>query len=182
MRHSKECGLLQVLNSDTIRNILDVFVHPFLCKSQGPYHQWYCCGFIPHIRSISISRSLHLDSFSVTFTEVFLLVGMVISMSGQRFSFLFLMMMSGLLAFISQSVCIGMSHKIMRSSFSDIAWAHVPCSYHFALVLLLNSLQIFHCRSEAACAYVDIQFWPAQGSSCHNMVKGFLELTTYPTH
>ena len=47
-------------------------------------------AFIPHIRSISISRCLYLDSFSFTFTEVFLSVGMAISMSRQLFFFLVL--------------------------------------------------------------------------------------------
>ena len=37
-------------------------------------------AFIPHIRSISISRSLYLDSFPVIFTELFLSIGMAISM------------------------------------------------------------------------------------------------------
>ena len=36
------------------------YVHPFLYKSQHPYHHWYCCGFIPHICSILISRSNNL--------------------------------------------------------------------------------------------------------------------------
>ena len=47
-------------------------------------------AFIPHIRSISISRCLYLDSFSFIFTEVFLSVGMAISMSRQLFFFLVL--------------------------------------------------------------------------------------------
>ena len=55
-------------------------------------------AFTPYILSISISRSLYFDSFSVTLTEVFFLVRMVISVSRQLFSCLFLITKSGLLA------------------------------------------------------------------------------------
>ena len=66
------------------------------------------------------------------------------SMSRQLFSFLFLMTMSGLIAFISRSVCIDMYHKIVTSSFSDTVWD--SCSCHFDFVLMLNSLQMCKCR------------------------------------
>ena len=71
--------------------------------------------------------------------------------------------MSGLLAFISRSVCIDMYHKIVMSSFSDTVSG--SCSYNFDFVLMLNSLEMFQCRYVAALLclqYVDIQFWPAQ--------------------
>ena len=119
-------------------------------------------AFIPQIRSISISRSFHLDSCSVTFTdsELFLSVGMAISMSRQLFSFLFLMTMSGLLAFISRSVSTGMSHKIVMPSFSGTVWG--SCSYHFAFVSrILNRCSSAGMR-QLYCTCVDIQFWPAQ--------------------
>ena len=95
---------------------------PFVISPMAPINNGIVVAFIPYIRSISISRSLYLDRFLVTFTEVFLSVGIIISMSRQLFSFLFLMMMSGLLAFISRSVCIGTSHKIVMSSFSGHVW------------------------------------------------------------
>ena len=38
--------------------------------------------------------------------------------------------MSGLLAFISQSVCIGISHKIVMLSLSVTVWG--SCSYHLS--------------------------------------------------
>ena len=63
-------------------------------------------AFIPHIVSISISRSLFFDSFSVTLTEVFFSMGVDISISRQLFSCLFLITMSALLAFISLAVSI----------------------------------------------------------------------------
>ena len=43
--------------------------------------------FIPHVLSISISRSLYFESFSAVFKEVFLSVGIDISMSKQVLSF-----------------------------------------------------------------------------------------------
>ena len=79
-------------------------------------------AFIPHIHSISISRSLYFDSSSVTLTEVFFSVGMDISMSRQLFYCLSFITMSGLLAFISRSVCIGISHKIVMFSLSVSVW------------------------------------------------------------
>ena len=139
-----QCDLLQFLNF--LRNGQQLLISPgifrmylsipFFRSPKAPITTGIVVAFIPHIRSISISRSLYLDSFSFTFTEVFLSVGMAISMSRQLFSFLFLMTMSGLLAFISRSVCIGMSHKIVMSSFSDTVWG--SCSYHFDFVLIFQ--------------------------------------------
>ena len=63
--------------------------------------------FIPHVFSISISRSLYFVSFSIIFKEVFLSVGIDISISRQVLSFLSFTTMSGLFAFISLSVWIG---------------------------------------------------------------------------
>ena len=40
---------------------------------------------MPHIRLVSISKSLYLDSFSVTFTDVFLSDGTALSMNLQVF-------------------------------------------------------------------------------------------------
>ena len=60
--------------------------------------------FIPHIFSISISRSFYFVSFSIVFKEVFLSVGMDISINRQVLSFLSFTTMSGLFALISLSV------------------------------------------------------------------------------
>ena len=67
--------LLLFLNSDTTRNLLDVFVHPFhpsIPSPKAPITAGIVVAFIPHIRWISISRSLYLGSSSVAFTKVFL--------------------------------------------------------------------------------------------------------------
>ena len=74
--------------------------------------------FIPHIFSISISRSLYFVSFSIVFKEVFLSVGMDISINRQVLSFLSFTTMSGLFALISLSVWIGMSQSIVAVWFS----------------------------------------------------------------
>ena len=90
---------------------------------------------MPHIRFVSISKSLYLDSFSVTFTDVFLSDGTAMSISLQVFVLWSLITISGLLAVIFLSVCIGMSHNIMTSSFSVTvsgSW-----SYHFSDAFIL---------------------------------------------
>ena len=53
---------------------------------------------MPHIRLVSISKSLYLDSFSVTFTDVFLSDGTAMSMNLQVFVLWSLITISGLLA------------------------------------------------------------------------------------
>ena len=94
------------------------FSKPFFISPSAPITTGIVVAFIPHIRSISISRSLYFDSFSVTLTDVFFSVGMDISMSRQLFSCLAFITMFGLLAFISRSVCIGISHRTVMLSFS----------------------------------------------------------------
>ena len=74
--------------------------------------------FIPHVFSISISRSLYFMSFSIVFKEVFLSLGMDITISRQVLSFLSFTTISGLFAFISLSVWIGMSQSIVAVWFS----------------------------------------------------------------
>ena len=65
------------------------FSIPFLINLRAPVTNGTVVVFIPQMRSISILRSLYLDTFSVTFTELFLSVGMDMSMSEQLFSFCF---------------------------------------------------------------------------------------------
>ena len=66
------------------------FSIPFFTSPTATITTGIVMAFIPHIRSISISRALYFDSFSVTFTEVFLSVGMDMSMSRQLFFFFIL--------------------------------------------------------------------------------------------
>ena len=69
-------------------------------------------------------------------------------MSRQVFSCLSLIKMSGLLAFISRSVCISISHKIMMLSLFVTVWG--SCSYYFSSTFIFSSLHMFQCRYEAA--------------------------------
>ena len=100
--------------------------------------------FILHNRLISISRSSYLDSFSVTFTEVFQSVGM--DMSLRRLFFFFFVFNDNIssVCFYLTIVCIGMSHRIIVSFPSDTICGLF--SYHLSFLLnMLNSLQIFQC-------------------------------------
>ena len=90
----------------------------FFTRPRAPSTTGIVVVFMPHIFSISISRSLYFESFSVVFIEVFLSVGTDISISWQVLCFLSFTTMSGLLALISLSVWIGMSHSIVASLFS----------------------------------------------------------------
>ena len=97
---------------------------------------------MPHIRLVSISKSLYLDSFSVTFTDVFLSDGTAMSINLQVFVLWSLITISGLLAVIFLSVYIGMSHNIVTSSFSVTvsgSW-----SYHFLMSLYYSCDRLFN--------------------------------------
>ena len=95
------------------------FSIPFLTRPKAPINTETVVVFIPHIFSISISRSLYFVSFSIVFNEVFLSVGNLdISISRLVLSFLSCSTMSGLFAFISLSVWIGMSQSIVVVWFS----------------------------------------------------------------
>ena len=139
------------------------FSKPFFISPSAPITTGIVVAFIPHIRSISISRSLYFDSFSVTLTEVFFPVGMDISMSRHLFSCLSFSM-SGLLVFISRSVCIGISHKIVMLSLSVTVWG--SCSYHFSSTFIYLALYIYSSVGMRWLCHVcvGIQFWPAQGT------------------
>ena len=76
------------------------FLMPFLTTPSAPITTGTVIVFNPHIFVISISRSLYLDSFSATFTDVFQSEGIAKSISMHVFSCLSLIMISGLLALI----------------------------------------------------------------------------------
>ena len=108
---------------------------PFLIAPCAPIITDIVSVLMPHIRLVSISKSLYWDSFSVTFTDVFLSDGTAMSISLQVFVLRSLVTISGLLAVIFLSVCIGMPHNIVTCSFSVTvsgSW-----SYHFSDVFIL---------------------------------------------
>ena len=127
------------------------FSNPFFTSPRALLTTGIVVAFIPHFLSISISRSLYFDSFSVTLFEVFFSVGIDISISRQLFSSLFLITMSGLLAFISRSVFIGISRQIVILSFYVTVWGW--CSHHFSFVFIFIYLQMFQCRYVGLCKY-----------------------------
>ena len=89
------------------------FLLLFLMTPRAPIPISIVFPFIPHILYTSISRSLYFDSFSVTLVEMFLSVGIAISIRRQLFSSLYIWIISGLFAFISRSVYTGTSNKIV---------------------------------------------------------------------
>ena len=99
-------------------DLASVVFYSLLNKPKGPMITGTVVVFIPHVFSISISRSLYFESFSAVFKEVFRTVGIDISMSIQVLSFLSFTTMSGLFAFISLLVWIGMSQSIVAVWFS----------------------------------------------------------------
>ena len=101
------------------------FSLPFLTSPKAPVITWTVVVFIPHIFSISISRSLYFVSFSTVFKEVFFSVGMDIWISRQVLSFFSFTTMFGLFAFISLLVWIGMSQSIVAAWFSVTVAVHV---------------------------------------------------------
>ena len=76
-------------------------------------------GFL--VFSISVSRSLHFESFSTVFIEVFFFffpLGIDISISGQVLFSLSFTTMFGLFALISLFVWAGMSQSVVTAMFS----------------------------------------------------------------
>ena len=70
---------------------LGVFDHPFLYTPTAPITTGIVVAFIFHIHPISFFRSFYLDSFSFTLIEVFLSVGMALSISIDSFFFFFIL-------------------------------------------------------------------------------------------
>ena len=86
----------------------------FLMVPRAPITTRTVVVLSPHIRSTSVSKSLYLLSFSVVLTEVLISRGVVMPMRRQALSFLFFSTMSGLLAAVVLSVCMGMSHRLFN--------------------------------------------------------------------
>ena len=126
------------------RSMIWVFPGSFECIS--PITTGTVVVFILNIRSISISRSLYLDSFSTTFTEMF-------SQSRWTCPWVGNVNLSFFVCFVFDSniwsvgfyltICL-CCHTIVVSPPFNTAWG--SCSYHLSFVLILNSLQIFQCR------------------------------------
>ena len=105
----------------------------------------YCWGFHRYIFSISMSRSLYFDSFSVALTEVFFSMGMVISMNRQIFSCLFLITMSGLLALSHNLSALEYPTRLWCCLFLLVFGAHArTISRFFFLFVFISFVAISH--------------------------------------
>ena len=96
--------------------------------------------FMFHIRCISVHTLLYFNLFSTSFCTTFLSVGIATSISEHVFSFLFLMMISGLIAVTYLSVCAAWFHNTVTSPSSHTALG--MCVYHLSVVSVPKALHI----------------------------------------
>ena len=85
-----------------------------------------------HIRCISIDKLLYFNFFSDSFCTTFLSVGITTSISVHVFSFLFLIIISGLFDVTSLSVCTAWFHNTVTSPSSHTGLG--MCVYHLSVV------------------------------------------------
>ena len=93
-----------------------------------------------HIRSISVHKLLYFNLFSTSFYTTFLSTGIATSISLHVFSFLFLMIICGLFAVTSLSVCTAWFHNTVTSPSSHTGLG--MCVYHFSVVSVPKVLHI----------------------------------------
>ena len=126
------------------------FSNPFFISARAPITTGIVEAFTPTF-------------FQVTLTEVFFSMGMVISMNRQLFVLSVLDYSVWSNGFISQSVCIGISHKIMMLSFSVSVWG--SSSYHFSFLLISDYIHLFCCN------------WPLKLCSPYSPMCAFLDIS-----
>jgi len=93
-----------------------------------------------HIRCISIHKLLYFNFFSASFCTKFLSAGIATSISVHVSSFLFLIIISGLFAVTSLSVCTAWFHNTVKSPSSYTGLS--MCVYHLSAVSLPKALHI----------------------------------------
>ena len=96
--------------------------------------------FTFHIRCISIHKLLYFNFFSASFCTTFLSAGIATSISVHVFSFLFLIIISGLFAVTSLSVCTAWFHNNVTSPSSHTGLG--MCVYHLSVVSMPKALHI----------------------------------------
>ena len=96
-----------------------------------------------HIRCISMHKLLYFNSFSASFCTTFLSAGIATSISVHVFSILLLIIMSGLFAVTSLSVCTTWFHNtvITPSSYTGLG----TCVYHLFFIIII--IIIYNLRS-----------------------------------
>ena len=97
-----------------------------------------------HIRCISIHKLLYFNFFSASFCTTFLSAGTAITISVHVFSFLFLIIISGLFAVTYLSVCIAWFHNTVTSPSSHTGLG--MCVYPLSVVSIPKALHIEYCR------------------------------------
>ena len=85
-----------------------------------------------HILCISIHKLLYFNFFSASFCTTFLSAGIATSISVHVFSFLFFIIISGLFAVTSLSVCTAAAYASSSSSSSSSSYYYYMCYYHYA--------------------------------------------------
>ena len=93
-----------------------------------------------HIRCISVHKLLYFNFFSASICTTFLSVGIATSISVHVFSFLFLIIISGLFDVTSLSVYTAWFHNTMTSPFSHTGLG--MCVYHLSVVSKPKALHI----------------------------------------
>ena len=93
-----------------------------------------------HIRCISTHKLLYFNFFSASFCTTFLSAGIATSINVLIFSFLFLIIISGLFAVTSLSVCTAWFHNTVTSPFSHTGLG--MCVYRFSVVSIPKALHI----------------------------------------
>ena len=96
--------------------------------------------FMFHIRCISIHKLLYFNFFYASFCTTFLSAGIATSISVHVFSYLFLVIRSGLFAVTSLSVCTAWFHNTVTSATSHTGLG--LCVYHLSVVSLPKALHI----------------------------------------
>ena len=134
----KKSYFLEFMYSDFARDFVGVVFMSFFTVPRAPTTTGTVVVLSAHIRSISISKSLYLLSFSVVVTRGFGLEGYS-HVNEKAMSFLFFSTMSGLLAAMVLAVWMGMSLRIVTLSFSVTVLG--SCSPHCQTL----------CRSSSAC-------------------------------
>ena len=106
----------------------------------GPIITGTIVHFRFHIRCIAIHKLFYFNSFSASFCTTFLSSGIATSISVHVFSLLFLIIISGLFAVISLSVCTAWFHNTVTSPSSDTGLG--MCVYHLSVVSMPKALHI----------------------------------------
>ena len=93
-----------------------------------------------HIRCIYIHKLMYFNFFSASFCTTFLSAGIATSISVHVFSYLFLIIISGLFAVTSLSVCTAWFHNTVTSPSSHTGLG--MCVYHLSVVSMPKALHI----------------------------------------